>query len=381
MVRGQESPRSEERFPFMLPQRNRTGQPGYCTLLLVPSLSLDAVACRHLPVPCPSPFFFSCNVPPARRLSWFTYTPTFPREHQKCELLAQRQGRGVKRKRQQRTVRARLAFTGFLQPMLIPGCPFFGNRKDLMRHITGPLRLLAAHIRIDQAIKLRPRPVKPGSVHDSKGPHHAAVYLCSSTTYNHPPAADPRFNKQATASTRSVHRSYISVYPSSVLKGPRSRLWALAAITLSTTAPQPPHHNHRTTTTAPQPQPQSRPRRTSNLDLALQARHPRLIRISSLQCRSTSRGSCPLQALTADQNKVPDLGLGPPASVTDLGTETATSGKMAVATQCAHSFVMLKSDNTLLQWTCHLCHSGPHWWIFECRYCQLHTCRACMQTA
>ncbi|KAK3324300.1 hypothetical protein B0T19DRAFT_443716 [Cercophora scortea] len=42
---------------------------------------------------------------------------------------------------------------------------------------------------------------------------------------------------------------------------------------------------------------------------------------------------------------------------------------------------MLKSDSTLIQWTCNLCHSGPHWWIFECRYCKIHTCRPCVQSA
>ncbi|KZL87760.1 hypothetical protein CI238_05589 [Colletotrichum incanum] len=40
---------------------------------------------------------------------------------------------------------------------------------------------------------------------------------------------------------------------------------------------------------------------------------------------------------------------------------------MAVASACAHSFKMIKSDSTLIQWTCNLCHSGPHWCIFECR--------------
>ncbi|KAF3803205.1 hypothetical protein GCG54_00013311 [Colletotrichum gloeosporioides] len=48
---------------------------------------------------------------------------------------------------------------------------------------------------------------------------------------------------------------------------------------------------------------------------------------------------------------------------------------MAVASACAHSFKMIKSDSTLIQWTCNLCHSGPHWWIFECRYCKIHTCQ------
>ncbi|KAK1755828.1 hypothetical protein QBC47DRAFT_401992 [Echria macrotheca] len=50
---------------------------------------------------------------------------------------------------------------------------------------------------------------------------------------------------------------------------------------------------------------------------------------------------------------------------------------MALANHCAHVFKMIKSDNTLIQWHCNLCHSGPHWWIFECRYCKIHTCRAC----
>ncbi|KAK4189305.1 hypothetical protein QBC35DRAFT_149848 [Podospora australis] len=54
---------------------------------------------------------------------------------------------------------------------------------------------------------------------------------------------------------------------------------------------------------------------------------------------------------------------------------------MALSTRCAHHFQMIKSDNTLIEWTCHLCHSGPHWWIFECRYCKIHTCRACIHAA
>jgi hypothetical protein len=58
--------------------------------------------------------------------------------------------------------------------------------------------------------------------------------------------------------------------------------------------------------------------------------------------------------------------------------QTAT---MALATGCAHIFKMIKSDSTLIQWHCNLCHSGPHWWIFECRYCKIHTCRSCTQSA
>ncbi|KAK4225086.1 hypothetical protein QBC38DRAFT_369520 [Podospora fimiseda] len=54
---------------------------------------------------------------------------------------------------------------------------------------------------------------------------------------------------------------------------------------------------------------------------------------------------------------------------------------MALSHGCQHSFKMLKSDTVLIEWTCHLCHSGPHWWIFECRYCKIHTCRACIHAA
>ena len=54
---------------------------------------------------------------------------------------------------------------------------------------------------------------------------------------------------------------------------------------------------------------------------------------------------------------------------------------MALANGCAHIFKMIKSDSTLIQWHCNLCHSGPHWWIFECRYCKIHTCRSCTQSA
>ena len=50
--------------------------------------------------------------------------------------------------------------------------------------------------------------------------------------------------------------------------------------------------------------------------------------------------------------------------------------RMAIPGPC-HSFIFLKSDSTLIQWTCGLCHSGPHWYIFECKYCKLKTCRPC----
>ncbi|TFB03236.1 hypothetical protein CCMA1212_004482 [Trichoderma ghanense] len=50
---------------------------------------------------------------------------------------------------------------------------------------------------------------------------------------------------------------------------------------------------------------------------------------------------------------------------------------MTMAVSCAHSFVMIKSDNTLVQWICQHCRSGPHWAIYECTYCKLHLCRPC----
>ena len=50
---------------------------------------------------------------------------------------------------------------------------------------------------------------------------------------------------------------------------------------------------------------------------------------------------------------------------------------MAVSGSCEHSFKMIKSDTTLILWHCNICHSGPHWYIFECQHCKLKTCRPC----
>ncbi|PMD51254.1 uncharacterized protein K444DRAFT_601540 [Hyaloscypha bicolor E] len=50
---------------------------------------------------------------------------------------------------------------------------------------------------------------------------------------------------------------------------------------------------------------------------------------------------------------------------------------MALPGYCNHSFNLLKSESTLIQWVCSMCHSGPHWYIFECKYCKLKTCRPC----
>ncbi|KAF9638410.1 hypothetical protein BFW01_g9307 [Lasiodiplodia theobromae] len=54
---------------------------------------------------------------------------------------------------------------------------------------------------------------------------------------------------------------------------------------------------------------------------------------------------------------------------------------MAVSGNCEHSFKMVKSDNSLIHWICNLCHSGPHWFIFECQRCKLKTCRPCSSKA
>ena len=54
---------------------------------------------------------------------------------------------------------------------------------------------------------------------------------------------------------------------------------------------------------------------------------------------------------------------------------------MAVPSHCSHSFNLLKSESTLIQWVCAICHSGPHWHIFECKYCKLKTCRPCAAKA
>src|SRR6266699_5422467 len=57
----------------------------------------------------------------------------------------------------------------------------------------------------------------------------------------------------------------------------------------------------------------------------------------------------------------------------------STLGATMAVDHCANEFKMIKYDNTLIQWTCNLCNSGPHWFIFECKYCKLHTCRTCTQ--
>lgn len=54
---------------------------------------------------------------------------------------------------------------------------------------------------------------------------------------------------------------------------------------------------------------------------------------------------------------------------------------MAVSTVCAHLFSLIKTDNTLLEWRCSVCQSGPHWMIYECRFCRTKSCRGCIWSA
>jgi hypothetical protein len=55
--------------------------------------------------------------------------------------------------------------------------------------------------------------------------------------------------------------------------------------------------------------------------------------------------------------------------------------RVSGVSNCAHSFRVTKSDNTLIVWHCNLCHSGPFYIIFECYHCKLHACRSCTQGA
>jgi len=71
----------------------------------------------------------------------------------------------------------------------------------------------------------------------------------------------------------------------------------------------------------------------------------------------------------------------PKSPISRLEVKATSWPNMATATRCPHSFKMIKSESTLMQWHCNLCHSGPHWWIFECKYCKIHTCRVCTQSA
>ncbi|KAF2837246.1 hypothetical protein M501DRAFT_995806 [Patellaria atrata CBS 101060] len=54
---------------------------------------------------------------------------------------------------------------------------------------------------------------------------------------------------------------------------------------------------------------------------------------------------------------------------------------MAVPGSCTHRFKYIKSDTNLIMWSCNLCHSGPHWTIWECELCRLKTCTPCCNKA
>ncbi|KAF1823655.1 uncharacterized protein K489DRAFT_317764 [Dissoconium aciculare CBS 342.82] len=52
---------------------------------------------------------------------------------------------------------------------------------------------------------------------------------------------------------------------------------------------------------------------------------------------------------------------------------------MARPVHCTHSFEALKSTTSLILWNCNMCHSGPHWWIWECQKCKLKVCTPCSE--
>lgn len=52
-----------------------------------------------------------------------------------------------------------------------------------------------------------------------------------------------------------------------------------------------------------------------------------------------------------------------------------------ISKTCDHAFKLVKSDNHLIHWICNRCHSGPHWFIFECQRCKLKVCRPCTTRA
>jgi hypothetical protein len=50
---------------------------------------------------------------------------------------------------------------------------------------------------------------------------------------------------------------------------------------------------------------------------------------------------------------------------------------MAAPANCQHSYKVVKSDTTLIQWTCNRCLSTQHSTIYECQNCKLKTCEKC----
>ena len=54
---------------------------------------------------------------------------------------------------------------------------------------------------------------------------------------------------------------------------------------------------------------------------------------------------------------------------------------MAAPASCEHNFKMIKSDTTIVQWNCNLCHAGPQPYIYECQNCKTKRCRPCTAKA
>ncbi|KAH7112248.1 hypothetical protein B0J13DRAFT_461486 [Dactylonectria estremocensis] len=48
---------------------------------------------------------------------------------------------------------------------------------------------------------------------------------------------------------------------------------------------------------------------------------------------------------------------------------------------CGHVFRLIKSDTSLVCWTCQKCRAGPAWMTFSCVLCNLHLCRGCVSAA
>ncbi|KAG0647499.1 Transcription factor radR [Hyphodiscus hymeniophilus] len=56
-----------------------------------------------------------------------------------------------------------------------------------------------------------------------------------------------------------------------------------------------------------------------------------------------------------------------------------TSQAMEDCAPCVHAFTLHKSEATSIGWHCSVCFSGPHWHIFQCKCCELKTCKPCFE--
>ncbi|KAH0605002.1 uncharacterized protein H6S33_004984, partial [Morchella sextelata] len=66
-----------------------------------------------------------------------------------------------------------------------------------------------------------------------------------------------------------------------------------------------------------------------------------------------------------------------PKSLYDIPIILALYNMKTASTPCNHDFEMKKSTSTLMLWRCHLCYSGPHYAIWQCKYCDLVICEPC----